>query len=55
MSTHSTAGVNEAERMVVVAPAITETGKAAATQAVANAPLTTYSQVSGHAGSPYYP
>lgn len=55
MSTHSTAGVNEAERMVVVAPAIIETGKAAATQAVANAPLTTYAKSNQGAGSPYYP
>lgn len=55
MSTHSTAGVNEAERMVVVASAATHTGTAAAVQAVANAPLTTYAKSNQGSGSPYYP
>jgi hypothetical protein len=49
MSTHSSAGVQEAIRVVVVAPATAETGKGAASQNVANAPTTNYGYSSGPA------
>lgn len=49
MSTHSSPGVNEVERAVVVVPMTHEVGHLAARQAVANAPLTIPAYASGPA------